>query len=57
MNNRNFVTLYLSVRHNSAPGKPDELYFLPEIFGTTDLLQPGSPEKLDKARNKRKTTG
>ena len=34
-------------RHNTVPGRPDELYFLPENFGVigaSDLLQPGFPE-------------
>ena len=40
-------------RHDTVlPGKPDELYFLPENFGVLDLLQPVSPEKLDEARMK-----
>ena len=37
-------------RHDAVPGKPDELYFLP------DLLRPVSPEKLEEARMKCKTT-
>ena len=43
-------------RHDTVPGKPDELYFLPENFGVLDLLQPVSPGKLDEARMKCKTT-
>ena len=42
--------------HDTVPGKPDELYFLPENFGASDLLQPVSPEKLEEARMKCKTT-
>ena len=34
-------------RQDTVSGKPDELYFLPENFGASDLLQPVSPEKLD----------
>ena len=53
-------TLYLLAyicesRHNTVPGRPDKLYFFPEYFGVigaSDLLQSGSPEKLDKARIK-----
>ena len=36
--------------HDTVPGKPDELYFLPENFGASDLLQPVSPEKLEEAK-------
>lgn len=43
-------------RRDTVPRKPDELYFLPENFGASDLLQPVSPEKLDEARMKYKTT-
>ena len=46
-------------RHNTVPGRPDELYFLPENFGVigaSDPFQPGSPEKLNKARIKCNTT-
>ena len=43
-------------RQDTVPGKPDELYFLPENFGASDLLQPVSPEKLDEAGIKCKTT-
>ena len=43
-------------RCDTVPRKPDELYFLPENFGASDLLQPVSPEKLDEARMKYKTT-
>ena len=39
-------------RRDTVPRKPDELYFLPENFGASDLLQPVSPE----ARMKYKTT-
>lgn len=49
-------TLYWPARLDTAPRKPDELYFLPENFGASDLLQPVSPEKLDEARMKYKTT-
>ena len=49
-------TLYWPARLDSVPRKPDELYFLPENFGASDLLQPVSPEKLDEARMKYKTT-
>ena len=42
-------TLYIrQSRHDTVPGKPDELYFLPENFGALDLLQPVSPESLTK---------
>ena len=43
-------------RCDTVPRKPNELYFLPENFGASDLLQPVSPEKLDEARMKYKTT-
>ena len=43
-------------RHDTVPGKPDELYFLRENFGASDLLQPVSPEKVHEARMKCKTT-
>ena len=43
-------------RCDTVPRKPDELYFLPENFGASDLLQPVSPEKLDEARMKYKKT-
>ena len=49
-------TLYWPARLDTVPRKPDELYFLPENFGASDLLQPVSPEKLDEARMKYKTT-
>ena len=43
-------------RHDTVPGIPDELYFLPENFGASDHLQPVSPEKLDEAKMKCKET-
>ena len=43
-------------RRDAVPGKPDELYFFPEHFGASDFLQPVSPEKLEEARMKCKTT-
>ena len=43
-------------RQDTVPGKPDELYFLPENFGASDILQPVSFEKLYQARMKCKTT-
>ena len=49
-------TLYWPARLDTVPRKPDELYFLPENFGASDLLQLVSSEKLDEARMKCKTT-
>ena len=42
-------TLYWPARLDTVPRKPDELYFLPENFGASDLLQPVSPEKLERS--------
>lgn len=43
-------------RHETALGKPEELYYLPETFGASNHLHPASPEKLDEARLKCKAT-
>ena len=43
-------------RHETVPGKPEELYYLPENFGASNHLHPVSPEKLDEARLKCKAT-
>lgn len=43
-------------RHETVPGKPEELCYLPENFGASNHLHPVSPEKLDEARLKCKVT-
>jgi hypothetical protein len=37
-------------RHDTVPGKPEELYFLPENSNATDQLQSVSQDKVEEAR-------
>ena len=43
-------------RRETVPGKPEELYYLPENFGASNYLHPVFHEKLDEARLKCKAT-
>jgi hypothetical protein len=36
-------------RHDTIPGKPDELFFLPEASGGEDQLQPVTEEQMREA--------